>query len=187
MWEGSILNVQKFRHNQGMTFIEVLVALFLLIVGVLGAMAMQATVKKSSFDAMQRSLASALAQDMIERMRSNDPNSLATYARTDYGDTLDAVPANRCNTLAAPCNAAQLATNDMYEWELALIGADVVQGTKNRGGLIGARGCVSHANNAIQVVVSWQGRQETVDAQKVNACGTAGKKRRQVVVEAFVN
>ncbi|GHG02481.1 hypothetical protein GCM10017161_34190 [Thalassotalea marina] len=170
-----------------MTFIEVLVALFLLIVGVLGAMAMQATVKKSSFDAMQRSLASALAQDMIERMRSNDPDSLATYARTDYGVALDALPANRCNTFASPCTAAQMAANDMYEWELALIGANVVQGGQNRGGLIGARGCVAHANNAIQVVVSWQGRQETVDAQKVNACGTAGNKRRQVVVEAFIN
>lgn len=187
MGEGIILIRKHYPKSKGMTFIEVLVALFLLIVGVLGAMAMQATVKKSSFDAMQRSLASALAQDMIERMRSNDPDSLATYARTDYGAALDALPANRCNTFAAPCTAAQMATNDMYEWELALIGANVVQGGQNRGGLIGARGCVAHANNAIQVVVSWQGRQETVDAQKVNACGTAGNKRRQVVVEAFIN
>ena len=55
-----------------MTFIEVLIALVILIMGILGAVAMQATAKKGSFDAMQRSVASALAQDIIERMRGND-------------------------------------------------------------------------------------------------------------------
>jgi type IV pilus assembly protein PilV len=32
---------------------------------------MQAVAQKSSFDAMQRSIASSLAQDIIERMRNN--------------------------------------------------------------------------------------------------------------------
>ena len=59
-----------------MTFIEVLIALVILIMGILGAVAMQATAKKGSFDAMQRSVASALAQDIIERMRGNDATAL---------------------------------------------------------------------------------------------------------------
>lgn len=182
--------MSKFRKpfcQRGMTFIEVLIALFLLLVGLLGAVAMQATVKKSSFDAMQRSLASSLAQDMLERMRSNDPSTLANYASNDYGVALNAVPANRCNVQGAPCTAAQMATNDIYEWELALMGADVMSGTNRRGGLIDARGCVSHNANAVQVVVSWQGRVSTVDAKKVDNCGAANDKRRQVVVEAFIN
>ncbi|WP_286235262.1 type IV pilus modification protein PilV [Thalassotalea sediminis] len=182
--------MDKYRTNtqqRGMTFIEVLVALFLLIVGLLGAVAMQATVKKSSFDAMQRSLASSLAKDMIERMRSNDPDTLATYAKTDYGVALDAIPANRCNVQGAACTAAQMATNDMYEWELALMGADVTSGGDRRGGLIDARGCVSHNANAVQVVVTWKGRTSTTDAKKVDNCGAASDKRRQVVVEAFIN
>ncbi|OKY25756.1 MULTISPECIES: type IV pilus modification protein PilV [Thalassotalea] len=180
-------NIRQTSRHQGMTFIEVLIALFLLLVGLLGAVAMQATVKKSSFDAMQRSLASSLAQDMLERMRSNDPTALATYESNDYGVALNAVPANRCNIQGAPCTAAQMATNDIYEWELALMGADVMSGGDRRGGLIGARGCVSHNANAVQVVVSWQGRVSTVDGQKVNNCGAASDKRRQVVVEAFIN
>lgn len=175
------------RRNKGMTFIEVLVALFLLVVGILGAVAMQATVKKSSFDAMQRSLASALAQDIIERIRSNDPASIASYVRSDYGATLDDVPDNRCNTPANLCDSVALATNDRYEWEAALMGADVTRDGANAGGLIGARGCITQNANAIQVVISWQGRVSTTDNAEVAGCGTANDQRRQVVVEAFIN
>ena len=171
----------------GMTFIEVLVALFILVTGVLGAVAMQATVKKGSFDAMQRSLASALAQDIIERMRSNDAATLAGYMKTNYGVALDAVPAKRCNTVASICTPAEMVTNDTYEWEAELMGANVTQGSVNAGGLVGGRACISNVLNAITVVVSWQARVETSDSKKANSCGTAGNKRRQVIVEAFIS
>ena len=62
--------------QQGMTLIEVLVALFVLVTGVLGAIALQTNAKQGSFDAMQRSLASALAQDIIERIRSNNADAV---------------------------------------------------------------------------------------------------------------
>jgi len=171
----------------GMTFIEVLVALFILATGVLGAVAMQATVKKGSFDAMQRSLASALAQDIVERMRNNDATALAGYMKTNYGVALDAVPAKRCNTPATVCDAAEMITNDTYEWEAVLMGADVYHGLNKTGGLVGGRACISNTLQAITVVISWQGRTSISDAKKVNGCGTAGDKRRQVIVEAFIN
>ena len=69
--------MQLIKSQKGMTFIEVLVALLILVTGILGAVAMQATAKKGSFDAMQRSVASALAQDILERMRSNDSTALS--------------------------------------------------------------------------------------------------------------
>jgi type IV pilus assembly protein PilV len=65
-----------------MSFIEVLIALVILVTGILGAVAMQATAKKGSLDALQRSIASALTQDILERMRSNDVNELNNYANT---------------------------------------------------------------------------------------------------------
>lgn len=172
--------------NNGLTFIEVLVAVFILVTGILGAVAMQASAKKGSFDAMQRSVASALAQDIIERMRSNDPSALAGYARTDYGETLDDVPDERCNTLAGICSAAEMVINDRYEWELSLMGADVVNDGNNLAGLVGVRGCISQNLNAVTVVISWEGRTEIADAVK-DDCGTAGDKRRQLIVEAFIN
>ena len=172
--------------SKGLTFIEVLVAVFILVTGILGAVAMQASAKKGSFDAMQRSLASALAQDILERMRSNNPTTLAAYAATNYGETLDSVPAKRCNTVVGVCSPAEMVINDRYEWEMSLMGADVVNDDKNLAGLTGARACISQALNAVTVVVSWEGRTEIIDAGK-DSCGTAGSKRRQVIVKAFIN
>ncbi|KXJ56596.1 MAG: hypothetical protein AXW17_03735 [Colwellia sp. Phe_37] len=176
----------KFTLNKGMTFIEVLIAVFILVTGILGAVAMQATAKKGSFDAMQRSVASALAQDIIERMRSNNSAALAGYAASNYGETLDAVPENRCNTLAGICSPAEMMINDKYEWEMSLMGADVVNDGSKLAGLTGVRGCISQVANAVTVVISWEGRTEIFDGEK-NTCGTAGSKRRQVIVEAFIN
>lgn len=172
---------------KGMTFIEVLVALFILVTGVLGAVAMQATVKKGSFDAMQRSVASALAQDIVERMRGNDATALGGYVKSDYGVTLDGVPDKRCNTFAGACTPAEMVTNDLYEWEAALMGADVLKGTAKVGGLVGGRACITNNLNAFTIVVSWQGRTDISDSKKANDCGTTGDKRRQVIVEAFIN
>ncbi|GAA5138689.1 type IV pilus modification protein PilV [Thalassotalea piscium] len=178
-------NHKKSQQN-GMTFIEVLIALVIMVTGILGAVAMQATAKKGSFDAMQRALASGLAQDILERMRSNDATTLASYAGTDYGAALNAVPASRCSSPATICTAAEMVTNDQYEWELALMGADVLQGTKKVGGLTGARGCITVASiNQVTVTISWQGRTNITDSS-TGTCGTSGKKRRQITIEAFI-
>jgi type IV pilus assembly protein PilV len=178
------------KSQKGMTFLEVLIALVIMVTGILGSVAMQATAKQASFDAMQRSLASSLAQDIIARMRTNNPNSLAAYDSTgieDYGVTLNDEPDVRCSGIAALCNPAEMIANDIYEWELALIGGDVTSEGKNRGGLIGGQGCIFRTGtNAVTVVVSWQGRNEIKDSQKVDSCGVGGKKRRQVVVQAFI-
>jgi len=180
---------QRIKKQLGMSFIEVLVALVILVTGILGAVAMQATAKQGSFDAMQRSLASSLAQDIIARMRANAPIispelTLNTYARNDYGTALD-VPGDRCATVAG-CNAGQMIANDMFEWELALMGADVLAGGENAGGLVGAAACITQNVNSYTVVVSWQAKSSTTDSA-VNACGAAGSvNRRQVVVQAFI-
>jgi type IV pilus assembly protein PilV len=175
----------------GMTFIEVLVALIILTTGVLGSVALQATAKQASFDAMQRSLASSLAQDVIERMRANNPNNnnlLANYQANDYGVELDAVPDNRCNAVADAdaCNSAQMVINDQYEWELALMGGDVQSNLgSNAGGLVDGRGCIAVNGNAVTVVVAWQAKSDIDDAAK-EACGSAGGKRRQLVIESYI-
>lgn len=170
---------------RGMTFIEVLIALVIMVTGILGAVAMQAMAKKGSFDAMQRSLASSLAQDIIERMRSNDATALGNYAGTDYGVTLNAIPSKRCIASDGLCTSAEMNTNDLYEWESALMGADVKKGSSNAGGLVDARACVTVNNNAINVVITWQGRTEIVNGS-TEGCGDSGNKRRQVLVEAFI-
>lgn len=172
---------------KGMTFIEVVVSLFIIVTGILGAVALQATAKKASFDAMQRSLASALAQNIIEKMRSNEASLdvLESYEGV-YGASDLTVPDTRCLSSTTLCNSAQMVTNDLYEWSLLILGADATIGDTNTGGLMNARGCILHANHAVTVVVSWEGKSEIKDAEKATACGGANTKRRQIVIEAFI-
>jgi type IV pilus assembly protein PilV len=182
-------------YNKGMTFIEVLVALVILVTGIFGAVAMQAAAKKGSFDAMQRSIASSLAQDIIERMRSNDVapvgGVLANYENNNYGTLGLPAPANRCNSIANLCSAAERVTNDQYEWEQALLGGDVKKGSitgPSVGGLMNARGCIDVTGNAVTVAVSWEGREAINDgaAGDAIACGDASDKRRQILIQAFI-
>lgn len=180
--------IKGIRKQGGMTFIEVLVGLVILVTGILGAVAMQATAKQGSFDAMQRSLASSLAQDIIARMRANTPANGASvtlnqYVGNDYGNALNA-PGNRCNT-APGCIVGDMISNDIFEWEAALMGADVTLDSQSAGGLVGGVACISQDNNAYTVTISWQSKSSTTDSANVT-CGASGDKRRQVVVQAFI-
>jgi len=181
-------DVEQMVNQRGMTFIEVLVALFILVTGILGAVAMQTTAKQSSFDAMQRSLASALAQDIIERMRNNSADALvlASYNGT-YGAT-ELSTLTRCNVIADNCDAGQMVSNDLFEWSQALRGAEATIGGVNAGGLVNARGCIQAVNQVVNVTISWEGRLEISDgaAGKNTGCGSSNKKRRQVNLTAFL-
>lgn len=187
------LSYQRKKQQRGMSFIEVLVGLVILVTGILGAVAMQATAKQGSFDAMQRSLASSLAQDIIARMRANAPLinanlTLRAYARNDYDDPAVGVICNTVNT-ADGCLSAAMIANDRFEWGRALTGQDVMQGARPVGGLVGAAACIIQDAgdvNEYTVIVSWQARSATSDNAAQN-CGVAdSRNRRQVVVQAFI-
>jgi type IV pilus assembly protein PilV len=171
--------------QKGMTFIEVLIALVIMVTGILGAVAMQATAKKGSFDAMQRSLASSLAQDILERMRSNSSANLNAYAGTYGAFDPGAAPAPVCNTPGTSCAPAQLMATDIHQWTQSLRGADVTLNGNNVGGLIDGRGCITEANNTVTITITWQNKTGTVDGGG-GACGTNNSKRRQVRINAFI-
>lgn len=185
------INTQSLKKSAGkqigMTFIEVLIALVIMVTGILGAVAMQATAKKGSFDAMQRSLASSLAQDIVERMRGNNSNTLALYAASSPYGSGKIAAALPCNSLANVCTPAQMVTHDLYGWEQSLMGAGAkTVAATNVGGLVGGIGCLSINGNTVTVVVTWQGKTEFTDANKAAGCGTASDTRRQVVINAFI-
>lgn len=170
---------------KGMTLIEVLIALVILVTGILGTVALQVTAKKASFDAMQRSLASSLVQNIVERMRSNDASALDQYAGSDYGEVLNTLPGKRCNMPDSLCTTTQRVANDQYEWELALMGADSKKNTQNRAGLIKVRACISIHYNEVTVLIVWQGKTPSVSAH-IESCGENIKSRRQVLLPAFI-
>ncbi len=174
-----------------MTFIEVLIAVVILVIGILGAVALQAVAMKSSFDSMQRSLASSLAQDIVERMRGNNPNAIANYQLgSPFGGGGAGKKTDCAAALPVGCTAAQLTANDLFEWEQALMGAGTKYGTSLVGGLVNGVGCIRVVDdNRVTVTISWQGRiklAERVSSKIGKACKTIKNKRRHVVVNAFI-
>lgn len=101
-------------HARGATLIEVLVALFVLSVGLLGVAAMQQVGLRSSHTAHVRSQATALAYDIADRMRANRAAALAGTYDTQYDDALD--PGDDC----LGTTAADRAACDLTQWKAAL-------------------------------------------------------------------
>lgn len=99
----------------GFTLIEVLVALVILSVGLLGLAALQTTGMKYNQSAYEYSQATSAAYDILDRMRANFTTaSTTTDYTTKFSDT-PTTPSVDCST--SSCNGAQLAQYDLYQWK----------------------------------------------------------------------
>jgi type IV pilus assembly protein PilV len=95
--------------QKGSSLVEVMVALFVLAIGLLGVLAMQSKSMQYNQSAYVYSQAVYLANDMAERIRNNI-NNPASY----IGTPSDTVPGTICSD--NPCDAAALALWDKYIW-----------------------------------------------------------------------
>lgn len=95
----------------GSSLVEVMVALFVLAIGLLGILAMQSKSMQYNQSAHIYSQAVYLANDIAERIRMN-PAQAANYAGTYDGALQN--PSTACT--AAGCDEAGLATWDKIEW-----------------------------------------------------------------------
>lgn len=116
--------------QSGLALIEVLVAVLILGIGLLGLAALQVTSTQMTTQSQQKSQAILLAQDMIERVRANRSNA------GDYNMTVDETLACRTNFVPP---AGSTNARDEAEWEnsvrclLADGGGNVrVQGSPDR-------------------------------------------------------
>lgn len=115
------------RRQAGLSLIEVLVALVLLAIGLLGLAGLQASGMRVGLGSVQRSQAVQLAQDMIERLRANVANA------GSYDLALaDAAPA-----------CASLTSCDLRDWRQRLMA------------LPGGTGAVSVRGLQATVLVQW--------------------------------
>lgn len=105
------------KAQQGASLIEVLVSMTILAVGILGIGAMQTSTLKSNQNSYMRTQAVFHANDIVERMRSNVQGVEAGA----YNDPTPVVTAN-CQT-ATGCTAAQMAANDVAQWETSIAAA----------------------------------------------------------------
>lgn len=154
--------MQLKRRARGFTMVEVLITVFIVAIGLLSAAALQATAKKAAIDAIQRSSANTLSQDILERMRANR-EVLASYVVSG----LAAAPAAQVCSQQSPCTREQLAAHDLSVWWEGLDGAkeQVVEGSgagatrSSGGGLRSPVGCIARIAGTcrVTVAIAWRG------------------------------
>jgi type IV pilus assembly protein PilV len=102
-------------HTRGFTLLEVLIALLVFSLGLLGMAGLLIVSVKTTHSAYLRTQASFLAQSMADRMRANMPRIWTGDYNTDYptGDT------DPCDA-GATCTRPAVATRDKAIWSTQL-------------------------------------------------------------------
>jgi type IV pilus assembly protein PilV len=119
------------RKASGFTFIEALVALIVLSIGLLGVAALQLTSLRSNHSASLRSQATLLASDMVDRMRANRTVALAGAYDVDFDDVADD-------------ESAQQSQIDLVRWQVNLANT-----------LPAGRGSIARNGTTFTVTVQW--------------------------------
>ncbi len=68
----------KIRNNNGFTLIEILIALFILVVGLLGVISVATTVINGNAFGKEITTATTLAQDKMEELKGTDYTSITS-------------------------------------------------------------------------------------------------------------
>lgn len=158
-------------HEAGVGMIEILITVFILAIGLLGIAGTQFMSKRANFESTQRSTATLLANDILERMRANS-TVLFDYVTSGAplgGGTLTTEPSS---TSAAP---SDIALRDLWEFEQAIDGATEVTGVGggaiSTGGLVLPTACVfttvsvasGSQSGRYMVAIVWRGTAKLSD------------------------
>jgi type IV pilus assembly protein PilV len=184
-------NAGRAARSRGVTMIEVLVALLILTVGLLGVAGLQARMQTAEIEAFQRAQAIVLLQDMVDRINANRVNA-ASYATGSV--TLGTGTALDCTTTPP----TSVMGKDKCAWSAALTGAAETKssGTVKIGAMNEARGCitvpVATMPREVVIAVVWQGIASTVVptattcGQGEAAYGSDGKLRRALIARVKI-
>lgn len=163
----NVLNARPCPAQRGFSLIEVLVALLVLAIGVLGMAALMSNSVRNNQSAFFRTQALVLATEMADRIRSNPD---ADYINTAAADSDD------CVALAIAdggCGGpGPLAAFDRFEWNAALAatlagGVGVVcRDASLNDGTPAAPACDGNADSPLVVKVWWDDdRSGAIDAR----------------------
>lgn len=166
--------------QRGFSLIEVLVALVILVIGLIGIFNLHIVAKRGSFESFQQTQASYYANDMINRIKLNR-TQMSLYA--DTYSSVTSSPSPNCQG-ANLCTPSQLVLADKYEWEQAIFGESEKIEDKAVGGLDTPTGCVVVAGNVVTVTLAWKGISSTSDAG--GDCGTASTRRRVYSIQTVI-
>jgi type IV pilus assembly protein PilV len=179
------------RVIKGFGMIEVLVALVILLVSVLGLAGLAVRTTQQETESYQRVQALILLQDMVDRLNANR-KVISCYSNDANGITVgtgfaSTIPACTGGTLTQNTQAV----TDLTEWSTSLQGAAQKTSTNNNSGaVIGARGCIVQVDateKIYRVTVAWQGLGKTVAPNSTCGQNSYGDEALRRTVNAIVH
>ena len=168
------LGTHQSHSQNGFSLVELLVAVLVLGVGILGVSGLQLVSLQNNRDALMRSDAQQMAYDILDRVRVNNvfvgvgdlPNPAANYATVGFDDA----PSAGRNCVENSCTFEQMADFDLALWQCSL-GAHnetstcqdfreigLLPAVDQQPGLPEGRGAISFGGGQVmQVRVQWTG------------------------------
>ena len=147
-------NAKHSRQHKGFTLIEVLIAVLVLSIGLLGLASLQAASLRNNYSSYMRTQASQLVNDMADRIRANPTGATAGLYNAIGPGGLPTTAPTGCQATA--CNSTQMATFDTAAWG-TLLNSRLPGGTGSVVGNVGG--------TVFTVTVMW-------DDNKTGATGT---------------
>ena len=117
---------QRKRKQFGFSLIEVLVAIIILSIGMLGAVGMQSAALQSNKESRNSAAATSFGRELAEKMRANKAVAIRSVAGTVNPYVFDvtlnastavAIPSQNCATVGCPL-AEDVARWDIADWQL---------------------------------------------------------------------
>jgi len=104
---------RKMNHTKGFTILEVMIALVIFSIGMIGLAGLQGISLQNNQIAYSRTIATQYAYDLADRIRNNPNGTYSTASIPGSQPTL-------CITSANNCSPSAMAQFDMWEWKSAI-------------------------------------------------------------------
>ncbi len=189
----------KFNSQRGMTLTETLVTLVITSIGLMGHLGLQNKLHQSGQESYQRTQALLLANDIIDRLKTNR-YSAPCYAFTTgdgapYLGVSNSAGSSHAGTVACAGfgtdSTRDIASMDLATWDSMLQGISEIDEDGNlTGGVTGARGCIELDTTTVPstyiVTVAWQGFMESATSNSSCAKGAFGSESLRRTVSTSV-
>ena len=150
--------------QRGVSMIEVLVTIFILVIALMALGRLQARLQVSEMESYQRAQALILVKDMASRMLANRRNAASYVTSSPLGGSSD-----------CPTSGTARRDADWAEWCDLLKGAGERDASSARvGAMLGGRGCIVSTGLAdeYRITVAWQGLIPVSLPANSPACGS---------------
>ncbi len=170
-------------RQSGVSMLEVLVALVVISLGLLGIAGMQAAAINNTNIARSRSIGAIAAESMAAAMHANNAywSNLSSANSNSWTVTASGVTGTPsltqtvdCTASGSNCSAATMAAYDTTQWGSGMLG------TLPSGK--GQIACATSAPTTCTITVSWQEKQSKVNAATMTAPATASATYQMVVI-----